>query len=108
MLLTLLVIGVGCKKTKLTGSKADYEGTWESNTTTLDLMANGRGSYNYDDGSVTKSINNGRLIIEGSHMKIKMIFKKEYHIDTAPTEYYSSYGDHYWYMILDGETFIKY
>lgn len=102
-----LVIMSSCKKTKLNGDKALYEGYWTSYTTTLELRPNGRGSYNYDDGVVTKSINNGRLIIEGSMLKIKLLVSKKYHIDSPPTTHTDPYGDTYTVMTLDGEVFTK-
>lgn len=108
MLSIALLIGiVSCKKTKLTGNLAIYEGTWKSYTTELQLHSNGRGSYNYDDGTVTKSINNGRLTIEGSTLKIKLMVKKEYHIDTPPHSYSTGYGYDSMVMTLNGEEFIK-
>jgi hypothetical protein len=105
--LTLVMTTAGCRKTKLTGDKALYEGYWTSSTTTLELMANGRGSYNYDDGVTTKSINNGRLIIQGSMLKIKLLVSKKYHIDSPPVTHTSMYGDTYTEMTLDGEVFLK-
>jgi hypothetical protein len=105
--IAVLMAFASCKKTELTGSKAMYEGTWTSYTTTLTLNSNGRGSYNYDDGVTTKYINNGRLIIEGSTLKIKMMVKKVYHIDVPPHSYSSGYGYDVTTMTLDGEEFIK-
>ncbi len=108
LLFILVLVFFSCKKTKLEGDFAKYEGTWKSETTTLLLNVNGRASYNYSSGGVTKSIDNGRLIINGSSLKIKMIASKKYHIDTPPTSEPDTFGNSLTTMVLDGEIFYKY
>ena len=103
--IALLFTTPACKKTRLTGPYAIYEGTWNSNTTRLELNQNGKGSYTYSDGTTTKNIA-GRLIISGSELKIKFLVSKIYHIDTPPHEV-SNYGSTYSEMTLDGEVFTK-
>jgi hypothetical protein len=107
--IVFLFLATSCKKTRLTGDKALYEGNWSSAsyTTTLNLLPNGRASYYYSSGSVTNSIDNGRLIIEGSVLKIKMLISKKFHIDSPPVTHVDAYGDEYTVMTLDGEVYTK-
>lgn len=102
----LLFFSSSCKKTELKGSLAVYEGTWLSEKGTLILNQNGRASYNYTDGAMTKSIQDGRLIIKDNILKIKLVVKEEFTIDTPPT-IDSSRNDYRPFMVLSGIEFIK-
>ncbi len=103
----LLIFVTSCRKTKLTGDKAIYEGYWQGDYTEMELRANGRADYQYDDGTVTKSISNGRLIIDGSTLKIKLLIKVNYHIDSPPRTYLDAPGNEVTTMTLDGNVFYK-
>jgi hypothetical protein len=103
----LILIGAGCKKTKLTGPYEVYEGTWKSMNKTLVLKSNGKADYtsNPSNGSNVK-VTNGRLIITDSKLTIKAIKKFEFNITMKPAQD-TAFGNE-WTMILDNELYFKY
>ena len=109
VLLVAIVSISSCTK-PITGSNADYVGTWYSSTTVLVINADGSGSYNENNGIVTKSIE-GFVKIKNGKLKIKFgLAKKKYMIDTPP--YSTVVGDDwssytYYEMVLDGEPFAR-
>ncbi len=105
-LLSLCFLTFGCKKTELTGDYAGYVGDWTSDYATLSLKSAGIGTYDYSKEGVTKNVKNGRVIIEGNKLSLKVAFiSTNFTINEAPkasTDYPGKME-----MILDGETFIR-
>ncbi len=105
-LVSLVFVAFGCKKTELTGDYASYVGDWYSQYATLSLKSEGRGTYDYKKGGVTKNVTNGRVIIEGSKLSLKVSFiSTNFTIDQAPKASIDYPGQ--MEMILDGETYVK-
>ncbi len=101
LVLTLMTIH-SCKK-DIPESDMDFVGIWYGDYTELEIIENGSGNYDYDDGFVTKYIH-GKVKIKNNILKFKaLVFSKKYTIDQRPVT--DSYGT---YMILDDETFTKY
>lgn len=100
--LFLILSLASCRK-DVTDDNRDFIGTWEGENTTLVINANGSGSYQYDDGVVTKNIG-GRVVFKGSLIKFSFLaFSKKYTIGQRPKTDASGTT-----MILSGETFRKF
>lgn len=100
LLLCVVLIGgammfSSCSK-ELEGDELDYVGTWEGDYTTINIQANGDGSYEYYDGFLSKTAS-GKVRVKGDNLRIGI---KKLSIDEKPHE--DSYG---WTMTLDGEEF---
>lgn len=103
ILASTILILVSCRK-QLPESDADFAGTWFGDYTKLTIELNGKGIYEYSDGSVSKSIN-GKTVIDGNQLKIKsLLVSKKYTIDQRPTPVAGSYT---YTMVLSGEIFTR-
>ncbi len=105
ILMVMLLLGSGCKKTELNGAYQEYEGRWKSFNSELELMSNGRA--NYINFQSNRSIN-GRLVISGDKLKVTAVFaSKNFNIDHPPTEQENESGELEVVMRLDGLDFIR-
>lgn len=95
-----------CKKDVPSG-KINYVGTWNSqyNDETIIIDSNGGGSWESNNGGVSKNIS-GRVVFKSPGFIIKALgFKKKFSVDLEPT-LSTSYGGNY-YATFNGTNFIK-
>jgi hypothetical protein len=101
--LFLLLSLASCRK-DITDDNRDFIGTWEGDYATLVINADGSGSYQYDDGTLSKNIG-GRVVIKGSLIKFSFLaFSKKYTIEQRPITDANGRTT----MVLSGETFQKF
>jgi hypothetical protein len=101
--LFLLLSLASCRK-DITDDNRDFIGTWEGDYTTLVINADGSGSYQYDDGTLSKNIG-GRVVFKGSLIKFSFLaFSKKYTIEQRPITDANDRKK----MVLSGETFQKF
>lgn len=97
-LLAVALLFASCSK-ELEGDELDYVGTWQGDYTLLQIQTDGHGTYEYDDGIVTKSAS-GRVRVSDDKLKIGI---KKFDLDAKPHD--NSNGDRV--MTLDGDEFYR-
>lgn len=96
-----MVFIYSCRK-DIAESDMDFVGTWTGGYTVLEIRENGKGNYDYNDGSTTKQVH-GKVKIKGNVMRFSFMgIAKKYTIDKRPET--TSNGT---IMVLDGEFFKK-